>query len=155
MLPERLLVHCRYQAAKAELAGIETQMLALQQAQDSDTISISGVSNQVLYVKELRCADLANCFATLCKAPQASASNRGKDSNTALAAPFVAALRARQQSWQHDCANPAACCARLAEACLAVSLLFSSFVPLFMDDQNLWMQLPLLFRWESCILQYM
>ena len=34
----------RYQAAKAELAGIESQMLALVQAQDSDTISMSGVS---------------------------------------------------------------------------------------------------------------
>ena len=57
-IPLGLPVHCRYQAAKAELAGIETQMVALQQAQDSDTLSISGVSNQLPRVSELSCADL-------------------------------------------------------------------------------------------------
>lgn len=35
---------CRYQAAKAELAGIEAQVLSVVQAQDQDTISMSGVS---------------------------------------------------------------------------------------------------------------
>ena len=34
----------RYLAAKAELAGIEAQVLSVAQAQDQDTISISGVS---------------------------------------------------------------------------------------------------------------
>ena len=35
---------CRYLAAKAELAGIEAQVLSVAQAQDQDTISLSGVS---------------------------------------------------------------------------------------------------------------
>lgn len=35
---------CRYLAAKAELAGIEAQVLSVAQAQDQDTISMSGVS---------------------------------------------------------------------------------------------------------------
>ena len=35
---------CRYLAAKAEIAGIEAQVLSVAQAQDQDTVSMSGVS---------------------------------------------------------------------------------------------------------------